>query len=175
MYNRLGIHWASSTPAFLAIACLPFPFLFYKYGAAIRKKCKYAAQADAFMQRIRGQMAQQQQQGSSDSTVSSRTVSVQAEEDAEQEAVDYSYEDEKEPRFEEMKSGKEAEHGLEKTKTGRSTRSRRSTSAVQEYNDNPYDIDRVHTRESFSHQRGRADSRGSSKIRPVLSRSKSRQ
>src|SRR5262245_9820898 len=127
MYNRLGIHWASSIPAFLALACLPFPFLFYKYGAAIRKKCKYAAQADAFMQRLRGQVTQQQPPATSADT--SRTASVQAEEDAEQEAADYSYEERKEePRFEEMKSSKEADmgSGLEKVRTGRSTKSRRS-------------------------------------------------
>ena len=51
MYDALGIHWASSIPAFLALACLPFPFLFYKYGTPIRMKCKYAKQAhDAMVQ-----------------------------------------------------------------------------------------------------------------------------
>ncbi|ENI07417.1 hypothetical protein COCC4DRAFT_131826 [Bipolaris maydis ATCC 48331] len=54
MYSKLGIHWASSIPAFLAVACLPLPFIFYKYGATIRKKCVYAAQADEYMQKIRG-------------------------------------------------------------------------------------------------------------------------
>lgn len=49
MYASLGIHWASSIPAFLALACLPFPFLFYKYGEPIRLKCKYAAQAAQIM------------------------------------------------------------------------------------------------------------------------------
>ncbi|KAJ5247442.1 hypothetical protein N7468_002425 [Penicillium chermesinum] len=49
MYNNLGIHWASSIPAFLALACVPFPFLFYKYGPAIRVRCKFAAQSDQFM------------------------------------------------------------------------------------------------------------------------------
>ncbi|KAI9731935.1 MAG: hypothetical protein M1834_004386 [Cirrosporium novae-zelandiae] len=52
MYQNLGIHWASSIPAFLALACVPFPFLFYKYGAGIREKCKYAAQAAEFMRRM---------------------------------------------------------------------------------------------------------------------------
>ena len=32
MYSSLGIHWASSIPAFLAVLCMPLPFLFYKYG-----------------------------------------------------------------------------------------------------------------------------------------------
>lgn len=30
MYAGLGIHWASCIPAFLALICVPFPFLFYK-------------------------------------------------------------------------------------------------------------------------------------------------
>ncbi|KAK5062781.1 hypothetical protein LTR84_004856 [Exophiala bonariae] len=37
MYRRLGIHWASSIPAFLSLACAPLPFIFYFYGARIRK------------------------------------------------------------------------------------------------------------------------------------------
>jgi len=45
MYHNLGIHWASSIPAFLALACTPAPFIFYKYGKDIRLKCRYAAQA----------------------------------------------------------------------------------------------------------------------------------
>lgn len=53
MYQNLGIHWASSIPAFLAVACLPFPFLFYKYGAAIRMKCKFAAEAAEVLVRMR--------------------------------------------------------------------------------------------------------------------------
>jgi MFS family permease len=53
MYSRLGIHWASSIPAFLALACLPAPFIFYKYGEAIRMKCKYSAQAHEAMMQMR--------------------------------------------------------------------------------------------------------------------------
>ncbi|KAG6034227.1 hypothetical protein E4U41_006648 [Claviceps citrina] len=53
MYQNLGIHWASTVPAFLALACVPFPFLFYKYGATTRAKCKFAAQSAAFMQKLR--------------------------------------------------------------------------------------------------------------------------
>ncbi|KAI3559124.1 MFS multidrug transporter [Colletotrichum abscissum] len=44
MYHSLGIHWASSVPAFLYLACVPFPFLFFRYGKSIRLRCKYAAQ-----------------------------------------------------------------------------------------------------------------------------------
>ncbi|KZL80770.1 major facilitator superfamily transporter [Colletotrichum incanum] len=53
MYENLGIHWASSIPAFLALACLPFPFLFYKYGHVIRRKCAFAAEAAAVLERMR--------------------------------------------------------------------------------------------------------------------------
>ncbi|KAI1654523.1 MFS general substrate transporter [Daldinia decipiens] len=53
MYNNLGIHWASSIPAFLALACLPFPFLFYKYGKSIRMKCKFAAEAAKVLEKMR--------------------------------------------------------------------------------------------------------------------------
>ena len=53
MYNNLGIHWASSIPAFLALACVPFPFLFYHYGATIRKKCKFAREAAETMEHLK--------------------------------------------------------------------------------------------------------------------------
>jgi hypothetical protein len=52
MYKDLGVHWASSIPAFLALACMPFPFLFYKYGEKIRLRCKYSAEASQILQQI---------------------------------------------------------------------------------------------------------------------------
>jgi hypothetical protein len=52
MYHNLGIHWASCVPAFLSLACVPFPFLFYRYGPAIRRRCKFAAEADDFMRML---------------------------------------------------------------------------------------------------------------------------
>src|SRR5947208_1020063 len=92
MYGNLGIHWASSIPAFLALACVPFPFLFYKYGASIRQRCKYAAEADAFMKRMMGQRQQQQPQEGDDASSSDETAVEQRrereEENAEQEAID---------------------------------------------------------------------------------------
>jgi hypothetical protein len=45
MYESLGDHWASSIPGFLAVACVPFPFLFYHYGERIRARCMYAKEA----------------------------------------------------------------------------------------------------------------------------------
>ena len=53
MYQSLGIHWASSVPAFLALACVPAPFILYKYGAAIRKLCPYAARSESIIQSMR--------------------------------------------------------------------------------------------------------------------------
>lgn len=155
MYDSLGIHWASSVPAFLAVACIPLPFLFYKYGASIRQKCKYAAESEAFMEKMRNQVAARAQQKESaaggESVDSSRTATLTAEEDAEDE-----------PRFAEMKTEKETDNPLKKVATGRSTKSRRSVNLAEEFYDNPYEIDRVHTRESFV-GRNRANSTKSKK------------
>lgn len=163
MYQTLGIHWASALPGFLALACLPFPFLFYKYGAAIRKKCKYSAEAEAVMKRIRGQVPPETSDDTSDE--SSCTASVPPSQLAELSAVDGSEKEEGEPReYQEMKTEKEAggdEHKQRRqsSQSQRSHRSRKShRDAMSEYSDNPYDIDRVHTRESFAHHpRGRSD------------------
>ena len=57
MYQNLGIHWASSVPAFLALGCAPLPFLFYRFGAAIRRRCKYSAEAARVMERLRASHA----------------------------------------------------------------------------------------------------------------------
>lgn len=55
MYDDLGIHWAGSIPAFLALACVPFPILFFKFGSRIRMKCKYTAEAAQILRRMRAQ------------------------------------------------------------------------------------------------------------------------
>ncbi len=53
MYDDLGIHWGSSIPAFLAVACLPCPVLFYRYGEKIRKRCKFASEASRVLALMR--------------------------------------------------------------------------------------------------------------------------
>lgn len=58
MYRNLGIHWASSIPAFLALGCVPFPFLFYKFGESIRARCKYAAEAAQHLAMVQEQSNQ---------------------------------------------------------------------------------------------------------------------
>jgi MFS family permease len=55
MYENLGIHWASSIPGFLALFCVPMPFLLYWYGVAIRKRCIYTKKAELALKRIREQ------------------------------------------------------------------------------------------------------------------------
>ncbi|KAI9714701.1 MAG: hypothetical protein M1828_001130 [Chrysothrix sp. TS-e1954] len=53
LYNGAGIHWASSVPAFLTVLCLPFPFVMYRYGEVVRRKCKMAAEVAELMDRMR--------------------------------------------------------------------------------------------------------------------------
>ncbi|VUC35402.1 unnamed protein product [Clonostachys rosea] len=69
MYENLGNQWASSIPAFLVVGCLPFPFLFYKYGPRIRSKCKYASEAAKvaeMMRRPRATVVRGAQDGSAE-------------------------------------------------------------------------------------------------------------
>ncbi|KAN0066331.1 hypothetical protein ACQY0O_000425 [Thecaphora frezii] len=49
-----GIHWGPAIAGLLALLCLPFPFFFAKYGAAIRAKCKYSSEAAAFLAQLMG-------------------------------------------------------------------------------------------------------------------------
>ncbi|KAI2620156.1 MFS general substrate transporter [Hypomontagnella submonticulosa] len=44
MYHKLGYQWGSSLLAFLTLAMMPFPYLFFRYGKQIRKKSRYATQ-----------------------------------------------------------------------------------------------------------------------------------
>ncbi|KAJ9151386.1 MFS transporter, DHA1 family, multidrug resistance protein [Pleurostoma richardsiae] len=52
MYERLGVHWASSIPGFLTLACLPFPLLVYRHGESLRMRCKYAKEAALVMAQL---------------------------------------------------------------------------------------------------------------------------
>lgn len=46
MYQSMGIQWATSLLAFLCIAFIPMPIAFWKYGARIRAKSKFAWSED---------------------------------------------------------------------------------------------------------------------------------
>ncbi|KAI7695137.1 synaptic vesicle transporter, partial [Hortaea werneckii] len=173
MYANLGIHWASTIPAFLALACVPFPFLFYRYGPKIRVNCKYSQQADAFMRKMQNQFQQsddddeeddqkeaaddEKPQATQDRTASDSDATVVNEEDdkadrnkerqeereeEEQEAIDYSYEDQT------------AEGGrFQRIRTQQSNTGRPSLQKKQSYDQSPFDLDRVNTRESFANER----------------------
>lgn len=41
LYERLGLGWGNSALGFIAVALIPVPFLFIKYGEAIRKNPRY--------------------------------------------------------------------------------------------------------------------------------------
>jgi hypothetical protein len=42
MYDKLGYQWASTLLAFLTVAMLPFPYIFFRYGKKIRGKSRFA-------------------------------------------------------------------------------------------------------------------------------------
>jgi hypothetical protein len=42
MYKALGDQWATSLLAFLTVAMMPFPYLFFKYGKRLRGKSRFA-------------------------------------------------------------------------------------------------------------------------------------
>ncbi|OXV08222.1 hypothetical protein Egran_04015 [Elaphomyces granulatus] len=139
MYNSLGIHWASSIPAFLALACVPFPFLFYRYVEAIRARCKFSAQSIAFMKKL-------QQEGMDEE---------EAEEVAEGDEI---YDRTEEPPLEAVSSRSSSDSGEpgiaematpSRTRSMASSRTGRTLSRQKSsYDGNPYDIDRVNTRQS---------------------------
>ncbi|KAM5360478.1 hypothetical protein ACJZ2D_013707 [Fusarium nematophilum] len=42
MYEKLNYHWASTLLAFLTVAMMPFPYIFFRYGKRIRAKSRFA-------------------------------------------------------------------------------------------------------------------------------------
>ncbi|KAG5660264.1 hypothetical protein KAF25_003786 [Fusarium avenaceum] len=139
MYKDLGIHWASSVPAFLALACVPFPFLFYKYGASIREKCKFAAQSAAFMRKLQTDNAATAEEEKKDETAPAEET---FDDDASTE-VD-------EPAYAPITASRT--HQSTRSHASRASRASRASFASRRksYDGNPYDIDRVNTRQSFT-------------------------
>lgn len=43
MYKKLGYQWATSLLAFLTLAMMPFPYLFFKYGKILRGRSRFAS------------------------------------------------------------------------------------------------------------------------------------
>lgn len=145
MYKNLGIHWASSIPAFLALACAPCPLIFYKYGAQIRKRCKYAAQSEEFMRKIMEQMAQGHAAAHAHKTPEAGPENPKEEKEAggdrdlkaEEEGID---------------SATPTKHGVPAKDEGEEDEGE-SDDKDTVYDPNPYEIDRVNTRDSFGHHR----------------------
>jgi len=42
MYNKLGYDWAGGLIAFLTLAMMPLPFIFFYWGETIRGRSKFA-------------------------------------------------------------------------------------------------------------------------------------
>ncbi|KAG8166042.1 hypothetical protein KVR01_004594 [Diaporthe batatas] len=55
MFEKLGVHGGAAVPAALAAVCIPFPFLFIRYGKQIREKAKFATEARALALKMMGQ------------------------------------------------------------------------------------------------------------------------
>ncbi|KAK4043921.1 major facilitator superfamily domain-containing protein [Parachaetomium inaequale] len=53
MFASIGVWWSLAIPAVLSFVCLPFPFVFYRFGPAIRARCRYAGEAHRAAQRAR--------------------------------------------------------------------------------------------------------------------------
>ncbi|KAJ6104794.1 hypothetical protein N7523_011114 [Penicillium sp. IBT 18751x] len=117
MFENLGIHWASCVPAFLSLACVPFPFIFYRYGPRIRRKCKYAAEADDFMRSLakKAHNSDLVEEKLQEAMADDGPVPMRIEESQQRESID-------------------SDSLLERVQTT--------------YEANPYDIDRVNTRNS---------------------------
>jgi len=146
MYQNLGIHWASCIPAFLALACVPFPFLFYKYGAAIRSRCVYAAQSEAIMRSLLAKKQAQEQAAVGADVEDDTPEPKEAETPATEDSADSVHRAEE---ADEVRS-------LERVKTARSfrsvrsIRSARSRAEAADYQVSPYDLDLVNTQTSIS-------------------------
>lgn len=145
MYKDLGIHWASSIPAFLALACVPFPFLFYKYGPQIRAKCHFAAESLAFMKRLKAEQlaADAAEMSAAENENGSEHTLANDEDEAGRDG----------PAFAAIRTGNS--RPVSRAGSRRSSLARVPTHhSVAAYNDNPFDIDRVHTNQSqFSMKR----------------------
>ncbi|KAK4684526.1 hypothetical protein P7C73_g5648, partial [Tremellales sp. Uapishka_1] len=53
MFGNLGINWASTLVAFLALACSPMPIVFYIWGRRVRRKTQFGRSADDMGQMMR--------------------------------------------------------------------------------------------------------------------------
>lgn len=146
MYERLGTQWASSVPAFLALALVPAPFILYKYGAAIRSKCVYAAESEKAMAAMRKQAAQAQA-GTKVQTIRTSTESSRSQ------TTDATTVDkfDVEP-IKASKSGHRStpSNAVDPQRLLRTTSRAETLGEAAAYEASPYDIDRVNTNASVA-------------------------
>lgn len=162
---------------------MPFPFLFYKYGAQIRAKCKFAAMSEAFMRKMQSEAegddtdddedekkspadddneADATKSHSDDTAAASpgATTTSPAKEEVEQPAQEAV--EERRLSLADTEDGEDDAAGprfvpIRTVSTRRTIRSE----AREGYNLSPFDLDRVNTRDSFKSS-GRRSSTASS-------------
>jgi hypothetical protein len=142
MYDDLGIHWASSIPAFLALACVPFPFLFYKYGARIRAKCAFAAHSAEFMRKLHAAAAVAEEQDE---------TAHPSEDGGESERSRPSSRGSERTLSPSMEAAEARRMSRARSRASVASLERRQTRQSFTYDGNPYNIDRVNTHESDFH------------------------
>lgn len=145
MYDRLGIHWASSIPAFLALACVPFPFLFYHYGEKVRSKCKFAAESLAFMRKMKDaeRAREAQEDAEDDAELSSDETATEVGADGERRPSTVR----EETQYEDIRPMSRRSTRRLSRATSSASRASRASRRFTMYEGNPYDIDRVNTNE----------------------------
>lgn len=137
MYRNLGIHWASSIPAFLSVLCVPLPFIFYKYGAQIRQRCTFAAEADAFMRRLAEKNQAEIRREVAEEKQTERNAQTEDGEDSTSDSESLSTV---------LSRGTIARYASRASR--QSGKSMHRIATATQYEENPYDIDLVNTRHS---------------------------
>lgn len=144
MYASLGTQWASSVPAFLALAMLPAPFVLYRYGAQIRSRCVYASEAEKTMATLRTRAAQPEVESDGPSRLQS-IGSEKSEETDTTASEPHTHESIKSPgRLRATSTAADPARLL------RTTSRAESMGEASAYEANPYDIDRVNTNASVA-------------------------
>ena len=54
MYDSLGPNWAGTLLGLLEVACIPIPFIFWKYGYKIRQKSFFIRSMQEDQRRLKG-------------------------------------------------------------------------------------------------------------------------
>jgi len=54
MYNNLGPNWAGTLLGLLEVACIPIPFVFWKYGHKIREKSEFIRSMQRDQSKLKG-------------------------------------------------------------------------------------------------------------------------